>query len=171
MTVSTAVDDIRENCAVLVDHIMARVPRYVLLAEERAPAIAWIDARAKSIIATTGHIRVHAEAGLMALANGEPSLWNDNRVPKDVHHILMNDPLPIGVSKKCCFMCYQLSTALMGGNAGKRFELPGTHGRIFPWDPPPFGDIEPVLEELAKALVDQVLQHAQEQGRRVADAS
>ncbi|RPD68466.1 hypothetical protein L226DRAFT_473340, partial [Lentinus tigrinus ALCF2SS1-7] len=80
-------------------------------------------------------------------------------------------PLPIGVSKKCCFMCYQLSSALMGRNAGKHFELPRTHGRIFPWDPPPFGDIEPVLEELAKALVAQVLQHAQEQGRQVADAS
>ncbi|TFY63521.1 hypothetical protein EVG20_g6279 [Dentipellis fragilis] len=168
---SAAVNDINENCATVVDHILARVPGFIPVVEEREPAIAWIEAHAKTTIATTKHIRAHAEAGLMALANGVTSVWNDESAPKDLCHIFMTDTLPIGASRKCCIMCYRLSLALTGRNAAKRFELPGTHGRILPWDPPCFGGIEPVLEELAKSLVVQVLQHAQEQGQRVADAS
>ncbi|KAA1479451.1 hypothetical protein DENSPDRAFT_934647 [Dentipellis sp. KUC8613] len=166
---SAAVNDINENYATVIDYISARVPDFIPVVEEREPAIAWIKAHAKTTIATTKHIRTHAEAGAIALANGYLSVWNDESVLKDMlhmKHIFMTDTIPVGASRECCLMCYQLSIALTDRNAAKHYALTETNRHIFPWDPPHFGGIETVLEELAKSLVVQVLQHAQEKGEQ-----
>ena len=83
----------------------------------------------------------------------------------------------IGVSKKCCYLCDQLHKRLfngdscpMGCTASKflmlyqgpvRVRLPNTHGRIFPWDPPPFGISPEVLKGLANDLSEHLLELAQ----------
>ncbi|TFK90256.1 hypothetical protein K466DRAFT_583919 [Polyporus arcularius HHB13444] len=68
-------------------------------------------------------------------------------------------------------MCYQLNAALSRHYCFHRYALPGTHGGIFPWDPPPHGIPKAILDELAKMLVEQVLLRAADHGRQVANES
>ena len=50
----------------------------------------------------------------------------------------------------------------MVGDLGKSLRLPGSHGHIFPWDPPSFGVPDNVLEEMAKRLQEKILKCAVE---------
>ena len=53
----------------------------------------------------------------------------------------------IAVNKKSCWCCDWLSR-----NLESQFALPGTHGIMYPWDPPEIGVSEIVLERLEDEL-------------------
>ena len=57
----------------------------------------------------------------------------------------------IAVSEECCWCCDWLSK-----NLESQFTLPGTHGMIYPWDPPKFGVSELVLKKLEGELWNQL---------------
>ena len=57
----------------------------------------------------------------------------------------------IAVSKMCCWCCDWL-----GKNLESQFTLPGTHGVMYPWDPPNVGVSESVLKKLEGELWDQL---------------
>ncbi|KAI0690511.1 hypothetical protein C8T65DRAFT_671541 [Cerioporus squamosus] len=161
---SDAVNDLRENHETVVDAILRRIDERVVDVVERSSATEWVKDQARLKVLKTGRFRVHAEAGLMALANVANSGQDAERIPEVVRTISMNDPLPIGVSKNTSLFDRQ-------GRANSQFHLPGTHGLILPWDPPPFGMTVPVLEALVEKLMEQVLHHAEIIGRRLADES
>ncbi|TFK80356.1 DUF1900-domain-containing protein [Polyporus arcularius HHB13444] len=154
-----AVRDIRCNYSAVIDHVLFRVRKRVQDPAEHDSAIAWVKARAQTTVIRTTQIRVHAEAALMALAAELSFTDNTDCVPED------DNVLPIGVSDKCCFMCYHLSSVLFGHDDH------WTHGRIFPWDPPQFGVPASAMGELVEMLVNQVLLHAERHGQEAADAS
>ncbi|KZV70414.1 hypothetical protein PENSPDRAFT_579395, partial [Peniophora sp. CONT] len=62
-------------------------------------------------------------------------------------------PLPIGVSKKCCWTCWQLYKLLEACDSG--FDLPGSHGTIYAWSPPEFGIPIAVLRDLRHGLLKE----------------
>ena len=53
----------------------------------------------------------------------------------------------IAVTQKCCWCCDWLRK-----NLELHFTLPGTHGVIYPWDPPKVGVSELVLKKLEEEL-------------------
>ena len=57
----------------------------------------------------------------------------------------------IAVSNRCCWCCDWLSQHLE-----TRFTLPGTHGVMYPWDPPKVGVSELVLKKLERELWNQL---------------
>ena len=57
----------------------------------------------------------------------------------------------IAVSKKCCW-CYNW----LSQNLESKFTLPGTHGVIYPWDPPKVGVSETVLKRLEDKLWEKL---------------
>ena len=57
----------------------------------------------------------------------------------------------IAVGEKCCWCCDWLSK-----NSESQFTLPGTHGVMYPWDPPNVGVSESVLKKLEGELWDQL---------------
>ncbi|XP_006462305.1 hypothetical protein AGABI2DRAFT_119155 [Agaricus bisporus var. bisporus H97] len=129
----------------------------------------WLDRQAerlrKSLVeGTVKAPRVHAEAGLMALAKVARD-GTTNLEPQEVKEVFMADPVLIGVSKKCCYMCSLLGQALSAGSTadfnGVIMQLPGTHGHMFSWDPPQFGVSQSVLDELADNLKRKVVELAE----------
>ncbi|TFY61747.1 hypothetical protein EVG20_g6938, partial [Dentipellis fragilis] len=126
--------------------------------EHAEAAKKWFDDQAQRHSYFVGH--VHAEAGIMALAN----YMRNPRVDVDVNDSLRNifryensrRALPIGVSKKSCWACWQLGQKLFKKDK-ITVQLPGTHGTIFQWNPPAFGIPESVLKELADALKEEVV--------------
>ncbi len=83
-----AVRDIRCNYSAVIDYILFRLRKRVQDPAEREPAIAWVEARAQTTVARTRQIRVHAAAGLMALAAELSSAENVGCVPEDVRDVL-----------------------------------------------------------------------------------
>ena len=57
----------------------------------------------------------------------------------------------ISVAQKCCWCCDWLSKILE-----MQFTLPGTHGVMYPWDPPKVGVSELVLKKLEGELWNQL---------------
>ncbi|TFK86881.1 hypothetical protein K466DRAFT_599975, partial [Polyporus arcularius HHB13444] len=118
--------------------------------------------RARIVQAAADECHVHAEAGLMAL---DMHLRNtvhadmEDTTRKVADAFAQKDALPIGISKKCCGACYRLSELLQQeADVHRTFILPGSHGVIFPWTPPPFGIPSNILrlfrEELKRLIVD-----------------
>ncbi|KIY70725.1 hypothetical protein CYLTODRAFT_419543 [Cylindrobasidium torrendii FP15055 ss-10] len=81
---------------------------------------------------------VHCEAQLMGLIHLK--VHRPLMLKPTVSAMLPDfvDSIPIGIGKKCCFMCH-----LFGKHIARdrpEFILPGTHGIIHPWVPPPYID-------------------------------
>ncbi|EIM84150.1 uncharacterized protein STEHIDRAFT_148783 [Stereum hirsutum FP-91666 SS1] len=103
----------------------------------------------------------HAEAALMALANH--SRASKDNLEASLRSIFSSKPLSIGVSKKCCWACWQLGRKLFK-NDDSDLQLPGTHGTVFHWDPPTFGIPVEVLKELVGDLEKETVQRAADEG-------
>ncbi|KAH8834959.1 hypothetical protein DL96DRAFT_1549631 [Flagelloscypha sp. PMI_526] len=88
---------------------------------------------------------VHAEAGLMVYCR--------NRDPPAT--------LSIGVSKKCCYLCFRLIQRLREHSGGGLW-VPGTHGTIYGWSPPPLPIPTDVLRKLEDDLIDVLWMDAEE---------
>ncbi|KAI0738368.1 hypothetical protein C8Q80DRAFT_1124968 [Daedaleopsis nitida] len=103
-------------------------------------------------------VPVHAEAALMAAAVQVAEGKLDECSGALQATSANEQKIRIGVSKKCCFCCAVLGEELnklpVGGDGPVRypqFVLPGQHGIIFPWYPPPGLSVE-VLRNMAKRL-------------------
>ena len=60
----------------------------------------------------------------------------------------------IAVSRKCCYCC-NLLCKLFDDQLGKKFDLVGTHGRVYPWMPPAGLDLR-ILEKMKAKLIVEV---------------
>ncbi|KAG2014310.1 hypothetical protein CC2G_011138 [Coprinopsis cinerea AmutBmut pab1-1] len=100
---------------------------------------------------------LHAETILMAVAkyqaqaHGERITYGadiDDESLKNLCALLPGSEAPcaIGVGKKCCYCCWQLGERIGG------VKLPGTHGILFPWTPPPIGVDIAQLRDLEQHL-------------------
>ncbi|KAI0759227.1 hypothetical protein BD413DRAFT_288419 [Trametes elegans] len=86
--------------------------------------------------------------------------------------------MDIGVSKKCCYCCDILANLInTSPQGGLTFLIPGTHGTIFPWHPPPLGinteHLQQMRDKLFKKFHDivtkQILGLASTQSSPVSD--
>ncbi|KAI0061385.1 hypothetical protein BV25DRAFT_1839135 [Artomyces pyxidatus] len=109
--------------------------------------------------------RVHAEAGLTALASACARATACMASQVGDMFMRQRGTLPVGLSSKCCWMCYRLALKLFilkdaspgvqippPVNANTTLHLPGTHGIITQWDPPAFGIPDDVLWSLLHEL-------------------
>ncbi|KAL4246860.1 hypothetical protein ABKN59_008824 [Abortiporus biennis] len=133
---------------------------------------------------------VHAEAALMVLAKYITENQDlDDVVPDEIRSVLEMRLLPIGTTRKCCYMCHRLAKLLFNVNVNKnseplyvsdKFCLNKTYyGRLSRWDPGPLTkvnvqnvqgveiDVIPVdilnelVVELKKILFEMALSHRQ----------
>ncbi|KAI0793597.1 hypothetical protein C8Q74DRAFT_1445230 [Fomes fomentarius] len=98
---------------------------------------------------------VHAEAALMSLVSANHDV-EVNGTPTPIAALLPAEPIPVAVSKRCCFCCSRLAELLISGSdyaAESRFVFSGTHGAIFPWSPP-HGLPRKVLQTMREELLD-----------------
>ena len=65
----------------------------------------------------------------------------------------VQDANKIGVAKKCCWLCQQLSEVMRKN--GQAFHLPGTSGLIFSWAPPTGLDIT-ILQQVEDRLKERL---------------
>ncbi|KAE9391313.1 hypothetical protein BT96DRAFT_945440 [Gymnopus androsaceus JB14] len=93
------------------------------------------------ILSTTLNAKVHAEAALMSWITTLDEKENTCSIE-----------WPIGVSKKSCRLCWELSSCLKQEN-GLVFQLPGTHSTFYPWIPPP-GISDIILLKLQHVLLN-----------------
>jgi hypothetical protein len=68
----------------------------------------------------------------------------------------VQDANRIGVVKKCCWLCKQLSEAMKDN--GLAFDLPGTSGIMFSWAPPTGLDIA-ILKQVEDRLKTQLFDY------------
>lgn len=94
----------------------------------------------KMVLNRTRTAKVHAEASLMHwIATVKASLLLN--LSHICIHVFLQDASstqdwPIGVSKKCCYVCWLLHLQYNRIRTHK-FILPGTHGVFYAWLPPP----------------------------------
>ncbi|KAI0758640.1 hypothetical protein BD413DRAFT_599143 [Trametes elegans] len=103
------------------------------------------------------NVVTHAEAGLMALVLDQQSRHAVVKLPMsdgDLNALFSaSGRIDIGVSKKCCYCCDILANLIhISTQGGLTFSLPGTHGTIFPWNPPPFGINTEQLQQMRDKL-------------------
>ena len=55
--------------------------------------------------------------------------------------------------------------------SSKTLRLPGSHGHVFPWDPPSFGVPDAILVKLAQKLREDILRLATANARMIIDRS
>ncbi|RDX48579.1 hypothetical protein OH76DRAFT_1520472 [Lentinus brumalis] len=116
----------------------------------------------KSAVVKLKAASVHAEAALMSLVSGDlrKREVDVSGMPMPIAGLLPPGPIPVGLSERCC-CCYWLLDELLksgrGTAANSALILSGTHGVIFPWQPPP-GVPREVLETMRKKLLD-ILHH------------
>ena len=60
----------------------------------------------------------------------------------------------IGIGKKCCWCCTSLAGALRMTHPGISFQIPVSHGFIFPCALPTIGISEPVAKSMETALMN-----------------
>ncbi|KAI0308791.1 hypothetical protein OF83DRAFT_169147 [Amylostereum chailletii] len=134
---------------------------------KRDGARKWFERRRTSSLDNfTG--RVHAEAGFMELAKASFNEGVFGTHDATLKAIFAPSTLSFGTRKKCCWTCWRLGQKLFNQQSGsqdgptdvKRLELPGTHGIVYPWDPPAFGIPEGVLASLALELRSEVVRRA-----------
>ncbi|KIM55298.1 hypothetical protein SCLCIDRAFT_307910 [Scleroderma citrinum Foug A] len=103
---------------------------------------------------------VHSEAALMGLLNyykhhsaqaGQDVEFWEQRMQQIVQPLVEAGEAVIAISEECCWCCDWLSK-----NSESQFTLPGTHGMIYPWDPPKVGVSELVLKKLEGELWNQL---------------
>ncbi|KAI0793623.1 hypothetical protein C8Q74DRAFT_1365223 [Fomes fomentarius] len=127
-----------------------------------AKLLGGVDAEVvKKTLASLGHIiakidaSVHAEAALMSLVSANHDV-QVNGTPMSIATLLPAEPIPVAVSKRCCYCCSKLAELLKSGSgdaAESRFVFSGTHGTIFPWSPP-YGLPRKVLQTMREDLLD-----------------
>ena len=59
----------------------------------------------------------------------------------------------------CPRPCAELTRLWLAGSP-RSLHLPGSHGHVFPWDPPSFGVSDEVLVKLARKLQDEAIRLA-----------
>ncbi|RPD71382.1 hypothetical protein L226DRAFT_537955, partial [Lentinus tigrinus ALCF2SS1-7] len=113
------------------------------------------DKLVKKLDRTPFHAAEHAEATIMGLAyaNRDGTATTDPaaKSASTLQSIFQANPVPVGVTKKCCFCCHKLAS-LLKEHAGLDTVLPDTHSTILPWIPPA-GIPSEVLVELRLALL------------------
>ena len=60
---------------------------------------------------------------------------------------------------------------LCAAGSSKTIRLPGSHGHVFPWDPPSFGVPDAILVKLAQKLREDILRLATANARMIIDRS
>ncbi|KAI0764178.1 hypothetical protein BD413DRAFT_195522 [Trametes elegans] len=103
------------------------------------------------------NIVTHAEARLMALVLDQQSRHAVVKLPMsggDLNALFSaSGRIDIGVSNKCCYCCDILAKLIHTSTQGDlACSLPGTHGTIFPWLPPPFGVTTEHLQQMRDKL-------------------
>ncbi|KAJ3745403.1 hypothetical protein DFH05DRAFT_1487823 [Lentinula detonsa] len=114
------------------------------------PDITWTEEATKELIQGTWTAKVHAEASLMGLASSTIQVCS--------HHLHSQSHLsetPVGISKKCCRLCWLLKEHLNAEYPDLNLVLPGTHGIFYPWIPPP-GIPDAILKSLRDELVKAI---------------
>ncbi|KAJ3738480.1 hypothetical protein DFH05DRAFT_1517335 [Lentinula detonsa] len=111
------------------------------------PDIPWTEEATKELIQGTWTAKVHAEASLMGLAS--------SRIQVCSHSPSHLSETPVGVSKKCCRLCWSLKEHLNAEYPDLNLVLPGTHGIFYSWIPPP-GIPDAILKSLRDELVKTI---------------
>ncbi|KAJ3738406.1 hypothetical protein DFH05DRAFT_1517555, partial [Lentinula detonsa] len=111
------------------------------------PGIPWTEEATKELIQGTWTAKVHAEASLMGLAS--------SRIQVCSHSPSHLSETPVGVSKKCCRLCWLLKEHLNAEYPDLNLVLPGTHGVFYSWIPPP-GIPDAILKSLRDELVKTI---------------
>ncbi|KAM5546231.1 hypothetical protein V8D89_000357 [Ganoderma adspersum] len=118
--------------------------------------------------------RLHAEAGLMAVACEARLSRSDGNASNKYGSAFLVCNLartPIGTSGKCCPLCLRLTQILNahfaspGNTEALVFSPIETHGKVLPWDPPQFGIPKAVLTQLRDELCEKLVQEAVEVGK------
>lgn len=137
--------------------------------EIKAGALRWLDDRLEKLPRET--CRVHAEAGLLALASDVHHLRVDHGARITHAFMHLDGVLPVGVARKCCWTCFRLAALMFSGGQSLQPTLPDTHATILPWDPPCFGIPKEVLAKLRDELKFEAVRKAIEVSRYIIDAS
>ncbi|KAJ3732072.1 hypothetical protein DFJ43DRAFT_1154791 [Lentinula guzmanii] len=114
------------------------------------PDITWTEEATKELIQGTWTAKVHAEASLMGFASSTIQVFS--------HHLHSQSHLSktaVGISKKCCRLCWLLKEHLNAEYPDLNLVLPGTHGIFYPWIPPP-GIPDAILKSLRDELVKAI---------------
>ncbi|KAI0781887.1 hypothetical protein C8Q75DRAFT_545185 [Abortiporus biennis] len=163
---SDAVDDVKTNSQGIVDSLNAQIADEYANDEEAGRSISqWIEEQC-IMPNTIWPYRVHAEAGLMALLKmvQEGSVdFGDEPYKSTIKFFEEVRECTIGASKKCCYMCHLLGEYMFNEsseNLTPTIHLPGTHGHVFPWDPPSFGIPDTILDKLAQKLRQDIIRLA-----------
>ncbi|TFK82797.1 hypothetical protein K466DRAFT_603381 [Polyporus arcularius HHB13444] len=126
--------------------------------EQRELVLKALDS-SKDALVRLGAPSVHGEAALINILSAgdlQEHMVNVCGEPTPIASLLSSGSMPVGVSKRCCFCCWLLAELLKPGSRGiaaqSAFVLRGTHGTIFPWQPPP-GVPRAVLEAMRKELL------------------
>jgi len=102
---------------------------------------------------------VHCEASLMGMIIA----CKDNMAPlpdgvkrkelEALKKVVMDDGVSaIGVGKKCCWCCASFAGILRVAHPRISFQVPASHGLLFPWALPTIGISLPVAESMENAL-------------------
>ncbi|KIY64933.1 hypothetical protein CYLTODRAFT_424787 [Cylindrobasidium torrendii FP15055 ss-10] len=100
---------------------------------------------------------VHCEAQLMGLMDLKSR--GGNHLKAETLEMLpdVHSQIPIGVGKKCCYLCHILASQLE--QTGRlKFLLPGTHGTVYPWLPPPPPYLDFEIVQRVGQLLDSAFQ-------------
>ncbi|KAI0319407.1 hypothetical protein OF83DRAFT_807034 [Amylostereum chailletii] len=119
----------------------------------------------------THYMPVHAESvlmGFMRATSGEAQ--SDRSVSLSWGAVVRETCLnrhwkvrsPIGVSKKCCWCCWQLSQYFQ--NQGHRFVLGSTHGIVFQWPAPSVGVPVEAVQEMLRTLLQRIAELVSQPG-------
>ncbi|KIK51246.1 hypothetical protein GYMLUDRAFT_64928 [Collybiopsis luxurians FD-317 M1] len=104
----------------------------------------WTESEVQELQMKTMFASVHAEAVLMGWASS-------SEAPVNIFNTLSS--IPIGMSQKCCRLCWLLHKLLNNeGDVAPAFVLPGTHTTFYSWTPPP-GVPHHILLQLCKDLL------------------
>ena len=104
------------------------------------PDVEWSKKQVQEAVTWTGGAKIHAEAALMASKayikdKVGSSYLSELLWPNFLH--FQSREIPIGVSKRCCQLCWETKELLHVQKPSLNFVLPGTHGTFFAWIPPP----------------------------------
>ncbi|RDX43901.1 hypothetical protein OH76DRAFT_1173580 [Lentinus brumalis] len=126
--------------------------------EQRELVVKALD-NSKGPLVSLGAASVHAEAVLISILSAvdlQEHMVNVCGEPTPIASLLPSGSMAVGVSKRSCFCCWLLAELLKPGSRGIAAQsgsvLRGTHGTIFPWQPPP-GVPRAVLDAMRKELL------------------
>ncbi|KAH8818847.1 hypothetical protein DL96DRAFT_1715129 [Flagelloscypha sp. PMI_526] len=110
-----------------------------------------------------GPTSYHTEAIAIALG---AAVQHDKELPVNLGpHLqtlqtlfLPHSKTSIGANNKCCWFCWQLCQAYK--KSATVYDMAETHGKVYPWDPPPFGISASILEEIWNNTKEAILKVA-----------